>query len=86
MKKTYYIDYGTGAGNEEITGTLEEAMKTAEENCSYTNCSVVIRDPQNGESLATLPFYSLPYNEEEAPAENPIIFGENGYYGDWIIE
>ena len=26
-KNTYYIDYGTGAGDFEFTGTLEEAME-----------------------------------------------------------
>ena len=32
----YYIDYGTGAGNEYVEGTLDEAKKVAEDGLSYT--------------------------------------------------
>ena len=35
-KNTYYIDYGTGAGNFEFTGTLEEAMEEANKGLCYT--------------------------------------------------
>lgn len=41
MKK-YLINYCTGAGNKEIEGTLEEAMKIAEEGIAYTQESVYI--------------------------------------------
>jgi len=33
----YYVNYGTGAGNEEIEGTLEDAMRVAEEGLTFSN-------------------------------------------------
>ena len=41
-KNTYYIDYGTGAGNFEFTGTLEEAMEEANKGLCYTQVPVSI--------------------------------------------
>lgn len=38
----YYVNYGTGAGNEEVEGTLEDAMRVAEEGLTYTQQSVRI--------------------------------------------
>ena len=38
-KNTYYIDYGTGAGNFEFTGTLEEAMEEANKGLCFTSSS-----------------------------------------------
>lgn len=32
----YYINYGTGAGDKYIEGTLDEAKKVAEDGLSYT--------------------------------------------------
>lgn len=75
----YYVIYGTGAGNEEVEGTLEDAMRAAEEGLSYTQKSVKIED-EDGEEVAVLPWYGT------APEEDDVVtcrFGDFGFYGEW---
>lgn len=74
-----YINYGTGAGNEYVEGTLEDAKKTAEEGLSYTQEDVKIQT-EDGEVVAVLKWYGV------KPEEDDIVtaqFGEYGFYGDW---
>lgn len=76
---TYYVNYGTGAGNEEVEGTLEDAMRVAEDGLSYTQESVKIED-EDGEEVAILPWYGT------APEEDDMVtcqFGDFGFYGEW---
>lgn len=75
----YYINYGTGAGNEYVEGPLEDAKKTAEEGLSYTQEDVKIQT-EDGEVVAVLKWYGV------KPEEDDIVtaqFGEYGFYGDW---
>lgn len=75
----YYVNYGTGAGNEDVEGTLEDAMKIAEEGLAYTQQSVSIED-EEGKVVARLPWYGV------APEENDVVtcqFGDFGFYGEW---
>lgn len=79
MKK-YIIDYGTGAGNREIEGTLEKAMKDAEQGLAYTQKNVEITT-LDGEQVAYLPWYGV------EPEEDDVVtceFGASGFYGEWI--
>ena len=41
-KNTYHIDYGTGAGNFDFTGTLEDAITEANRGLCYTQLPVSI--------------------------------------------
>lgn len=75
----YYINYCTGAGNEYVVGTLEDAKKTAEESLSYTQEDVRIQT-EDGEDVAVLKWYGT------TPAEDDIVtarFGDSGFYGEW---
>ena len=77
----YYINYGTGAGNEEVEGTLEEAMKIAEKGLTYTQESVGIEN-EDGETIAVLPWWGV------EPGEDDIVtcqFGSFGFYGEWNV-
>ncbi len=76
----YYINYRTGAGDEYIEGTLDEAKKVAEDRLSYTQQDVKIQT-EDGEDVAVLRWYGV------APAEDDVVtamFGDYGFYGEWL--
>lgn len=83
----YHIMYGTGTGDEVFNGSLEDAMKIAEEGTSYTQNSVAIcvkdENEESGyKTIAILPWWGV------APSENDevvIQFGDYGYYGKWEV-
>lgn len=77
----YYIDYNTGAGNE-WGDTLEDAQRIADAGASYTQCPIVITD-EDGNEVSRRNWWGLAYDENEVPEENPIRFGNFGYYSDW---
>lgn len=75
----YYVKFGTGAGDLEIEGTLEEAKKITEERLTYTQKLVKIEN-EDGEEVSFLPWCS------EAPDEDEIVtaqFGDWGFYSEW---
>jgi len=78
----YYIDYCTGAGNEWVDGTLEDAMKTAEEGLAYTQQPVIIFDEEHNE-VARLPWWGVSPKEEDIVTA---LFGNYGFYGEWQYE
>lgn len=68
-----------GKGNEEIEGTLEDAMRVAEEGLAYTQEPVRIQS-EDGEDQAVLPWWGV------VPTEDDIVtarFGDYGFYGEW---
>ena len=75
----YFIDYNTGAGNESIKGTLEDAKKLAESNLSYTQKDVTIS--ANGEEAARLIWYGVSPQEGDFVTAN---YGDFGFYGGWL--
>lgn len=76
------INYYTGEGDIEIEcETLEEAMKIADENASYTQKNIAITK-DFPEELAVREWNEGTYGRDAQ--NNPIIFGTFGYYGDWI--
>lgn len=93
----YYIDYNTGAGNE-YAETLEEAKALADEGACYTQQSIHIYEVESEtdndidydyyetprQPVAIRNWYGVAYDEEESYEENPICFGDFGYYGDWV--
>ena len=58
-KNTYNIDYGTGAGTFEFTGTLEEAMEEANKGLCYTQVPVSISIKDGCDENANLTRYGL---------------------------
>lgn len=83
----YYIMYGTGAGDEVFNGSLEDAMKIAEEGTSYTQNSVAIcvkdENEESGyKTVAILPWYGVEPSEDD---EVVVQFGDLGYYGAWEV-
>lgn len=75
----YYINYGTGAGNEYIKGTLEEAKKVAEDGLAYTQTDVKIQT-EDGEDVAALNWYGVQPEEDDVVTAR---FGDRGFYGEW---
>lgn len=80
----YYIDYHTGAGNKWVEGTLEDAMKIADEGIAYTQQDIVIEN-ENRKVVAYRGWWNVPYdydlfNERETDV---IQFGELGHYSAW---
>lgn len=82
MTNKYYINYGTGAGNE-WADSLEEAMQMAEKNCAYTQRSITIEDEKHDEIMKSL-WIPVAYNPEEDPDEPMANFGDFGYYAAWM--
>jgi hypothetical protein len=80
----YIVNYGTGAGNYESNLDLNDLMHEASEYLSYTQTNVTIED-ENGETVARLPWYGLPYFPEDEYEEVTADFGQFGYYGKWYI-
>ena len=77
-KEKYYINYNTGAGNEYVTGTLEEAIKTARDGASYTQCDIDIIDIYDGDTIvATWRWVGLQAEDDE---DDIIRFGTAGHY------
>lgn len=75
----YYINYGTGAGNEYVDGTLEDAKKVAEDGLAYTQTDVRIQT-EDGEDVAVLNWYGVkPEGDDVVTAR----FGDFGFYGEW---
>ena len=79
MKK-YYVNFGTGAGNQEVE-TVEDGMAYAGENASYTQQRIEIRRMEDEEVVAYLPWWGTKAEEDDAVTCN---FGDYGFYGEWI--
>lgn len=77
------ILYGTGAGDKEIAGTVEQAMEVADKGAAYTQQSYVIKS-EDGETWIRhwIPLEYAPEIEEDAESEI-ISFGNFGYYAAW---
>lgn len=54
----YYINFGTGAGNEYVDGTLEDAKKVAQDRLAYTQTDVKIQT-EGREDVAVLNWYGV---------------------------
>lgn len=87
----YYIDYGTGAGNEYVNGELEDAQKAADEGAAYTQCGISIfpvdaEGNKAEEPECTRKWWSVKFDSElyENGEDTDIIdFGDFGYFDEW---
>lgn len=82
----YYINYHTGAGNQTIEGSIDDAMRIADEGAAYTQERITIEDEKERE-VAIRPWWGVAYDPDETEdSEDEVIqFGNYGYYGAWII-
>ena len=83
----YYIDYHTGAGNEWVKGTLEQAMARADEEAEYTQQDITIKDG-DGREVARRTWYGVEYDptETEESEDEVIQFGQFGHYSAWNFD
>ena len=89
----YFIDYGTGAGNEYVTGELKAAKKVADEGACYTQTSISIYsvDDEGNHSknpVASRTWYSVPFDPDlyEDGEDAYIIKFGNEYFDEWTEE
>ena len=80
----YFINYHTGAGNQTITGTLEDAQKIADEGAAYTGADITIED-EDGNTVMIRCWWGVKFDPETDDSADPICFGDYGYYGDWQV-
>lgn len=78
----YFIDYGTGAGNEWVSGTLADAKAVADDGARYTQCSIMICN-EDLEPVGGRMWIGRSHDPDTDPDTDPIEFGAFGYYGDW---
>ena len=79
----YFVDYGTGEGNEHITGALEDAMKVADAHCGFTQCDITIYGESN-DVVAARYWWGYEPTAEEA-SWDIIQFGSQGFFAPWVI-
>lgn len=75
----YYVNFGTGAGNEWVEGTLSEAQKVAEDGLAYTQTDVKIQT-EDGKDVAVLPWWGVTPEDDDVVTAR---FGDFGFYGEW---
>ena len=75
----YRIRYNTGAGDE-TAETLEAAKSAADEGASHTQQPIVIED-EFGNEVARRQWWGV--SDGWKDENDPIRFGEFGFYGDW---
>lgn len=78
-KDIYYINFNTGAGNEEAS-SLNEAMEIAVKGATYTQQPITIIN--DGNEVARLPWYGIAPGEDDTVT---VRFGDFGFYGEWEI-
>jgi hypothetical protein len=80
----YYINYHTGAGNEWVEGTLDDAKKVADAGAAYTQENISIEDAE-GREVACRVWCGCKFdpNETEDEESEVIQFGDFGFLGAW---
>lgn len=81
MKQYFKIDYGCLSETLQVQD-LDEAMQYVDERCSYTADDLKICDINN-DVIAYRRWYGCMDGIELC--KNPIKFGNEGFYSDWII-
>lgn len=78
----FYIDFGTGVGNIEFFGELEDALDVADDNAAYTQQDICITD-DDGDCWVRF-WVSIPWSKDTGFAKDEIInYGKFGYYAPW---
>ena len=80
----YYIDYGTGAGNFEYSGSLHDAMEMADDGVRYTQRDVEIYDADTDELVAVCNWYGVRCGKHDYDNSSGVIsYGDFGHYAPW---
>jgi len=79
----YNVNFNTGAGNKNEIETLQKAMEAADKGASYTQENITIENTTTGETIAMRKWYGCTEGIEDI--DNPIQFGDFGFYGDWVV-
>ena len=83
-EEKYFITCGTGAGDEWVTGSLEDAKARADEQATYCQSDIVIED-EDGYEVTRRVWYG--YTPDSEDRECDIIeFGDFGFYNTWSDE
>lgn len=85
-KHYWYVNYGTGAGDFEYYGTLEEVLDKADDNAAYTqqDYEVVSGDRKDYSEVWVRQWVGYPYDETTGfEPEEVIQFGRFGFYAPW---
>jgi len=77
MENSYFVNFGTGAGNE-WRDTLEQAKAYAEAHLAYTQTSIHIE--HDDEVVATLPWYGVRAGDDDVVIAD---YADFGFYGEW---
>jgi hypothetical protein len=80
----YRVDYNTGISNHDEFDNLEDAMKYADNNACYTQQNIQIYD-ECDDMCAERIWIGILLDDDNGAIDNPLAFGESGYYTDWII-
>lgn len=80
-RSRYYICYHTGAGDG-VEHTIDSAMRSADRGAAYTQQDITIEDA-DGDVLWRRRWWGTKYDPDEDCCEDPICFGDYGFYGDW---
>ena len=78
----YRIDFNTGAGNKDGFECIGDAEHYADYTACYTTQNIDIYDDFN-ELVAERKWYGVPLDDELGIVDDPINFGNYGYYDDW---
>ena len=60
-----------------------EILDSVDDWIGYTQANVDIMDSRTGEIIAMRKWYGVPLGKMHPTEEDPVYFGEFGYYGDW---
>lgn len=64
--------------------TIEEAMQIADDGATWQTHSSISIEDEGGNVLMFRPWWGVEFDPAEDPSENPICFGQEGYFGDWV--
>lgn len=81
----FHVCYGTGAGDFETEGTLEEAKVAADKGAAYTQQDIRITD-EDGNEVSRRRWCGVQYDPDavEDTEDEVIQFGSFGHYAAWI--
>jgi hypothetical protein len=79
----YRVDFNTGAGNETGFESIEDAKQYADEGAEYTQESICVYDEDTDKLVAKRTWVGLLLEDDLGLVEDPICFGDFGYYDDW---
>lgn len=78
----YYVKYCTGVGDDVVDGTLEDAMRVADEAAAYTQREICIAD-ENDDLIAMRDWKPYHWSCDYDDRKGLIEFNDFGFYDRW---